>query len=287
VTTPRTTRGQTQLFGPELPSVAARPRGAARELQLIVTVKAAPNPSATHGETVCVAGLSVAEPEHGWIRLYPINFRYLQQDRQFRKHDIVHVTAAPAVNDARTESWRPDMSTLSVVRNLPTWQRRRPSIDPYVEPSMCALNRAAQTNVHARSLGLVEVRDVGGLDVDVHPGWTAEEQRKIDGYVNQLDLFGGEDRAPLEAPRFRGHYRWRCADPTCKGHRQGLIDWEFVALQRRLRTRSDSDAVAALQTRFVDELCSAANEVAFYVGNQAKRENVFSVLGVYYPKLKG
>jgi hypothetical protein len=39
--------------------------------------------------------------------------------------------------------------------------------------------------------------------------------------------------------------------------------------------------------RFLDELCGAANELAFYVGNQAKRENVFSVLGVYYPKLRG
>jgi hypothetical protein len=37
----------------------------------------------------------------------------------------------------------------------------------------------------------------------------------------------------------------------------------------------------ALHRRFVDEICRPSNEVAFYVGNQAKRENVFSVLGVY------
>jgi hypothetical protein len=29
----------------------------------------------------------------GWIRLYPINFRYLQQDRMFKKYDIVSVRA--------------------------------------------------------------------------------------------------------------------------------------------------------------------------------------------------
>ena len=42
----------------------------------------------------------------------------------------------------------------------------------------------------------------------------------------------------------------------------------------------------ALRRRFVDEICGQSNEVAFYVGNQAKRESVFSVLGVYYPKVK-
>jgi hypothetical protein len=97
----------------------------------------------------------------------------------------------------------------------------------------------------------------------------------------QLSRAGGEDRTPLEAPRFRGYYRWRCADRTCKGHRQGIIDWEWVALQRRLRSYADHDAMEALHRRFVDEICRPSNEVAFYVGNQAKRENVFSVLGVY------
>jgi hypothetical protein len=39
--------------------------------------------------------------------------------------------------------------------------------------------------------------------------------------------------------------------------------------------------------RLYHELCGPSNDVAFYVGNQAKRENVFSVLGVYYPKFIG
>jgi len=253
---------------------------------MLVTVKAAPNPSTTYGETVCVAGISADVADPGWIRLYPINFRYLQQDVRFRKYDLITVVATPARRDARAESWRPDMSTLVVSQTLPAWKRRRPWLDPYVEESMCAINRSAQANIHARSLGLVKVQDVGGFDIEPHPGWDKDEQRKIDGYVNQLSLFGGEDRTPLEAPRFRGYYRWRCANRTCKGHRQGIIDWEWVALQRRLRSYADHDAMEALRRRFVDEICGPSNEVAFYVGNQAKRENVFSVLGVYYPKVK-
>lgn len=48
-----------------------------RLLKVLITVKAAPNPSSTYGETVCVAGLSMDPDNPGWLRLYPINFRYL------------------------------------------------------------------------------------------------------------------------------------------------------------------------------------------------------------------
>lgn len=73
------------------------------ELEVLVTVKAAPNPSAKSGETVCVAGLGLS---HGrltsrWVRLYPINFRFLEQDQQFKKYDIIRVRATPATGDTR------------------------------------------------------------------------------------------------------------------------------------------------------------------------------------------
>ena len=57
-----------------------------------------------------------------------------------------------------------------------------------------------------------------------------------------------------------------------------------VALQRHVWNRSDAEAKAALEKRFFEEICSSENDVAFYVGNQAKRPQTFSILGVYYPK---
>jgi hypothetical protein len=254
---------------------------------MLVTVKAAPTPSAAYGETVCVAGVSADLAKPGWFRLYPINFRYLEEDLRFKKYDIVAVDASPnRKDDFRAESWRPLTDSLVVERHLRGWRKRRPWLDPYIDMSMCDFNRAVRAEAHSRSLGLVKVNDVERMDIEEHPGWTDDEQRKIDGYVNQLSLFGSEDRTPLAAPRYRGWYKWRCTDSSCGGHRQGLIDWEFVALQRRLSGDADGDARAKLKQRFVDEICGSANDVAFFVGNQAKHPHTFSVLGVYYPKLK-
>lgn len=275
--------GQGALFGG--PERDAQKPARPDELDVLVTVKAAPNPSARSGETVCVAGLGLT---HGrthtrWIRLYPINFRFLEQDQQFKKYDIIRVRATPATGDARVESWRPDMSTMTVIDHLDPWARRRVLLDPTAIDTMCALNRANQAGTVAPSLGLVPVRDLVGLRITGHNGWTTEEQAKIDSYVTQLDLFDDSDKSPLEAPQFEGKYRWRCYDPECRGHEQSIIDWEFVALQRRLRGHSDADVRTALHEKFVEMMFRAPRRPAFYVGNQAKRHHVFHVLGVYYP----
>ena len=98
---------------------------------------------------------------------------------------------------------------------------------------MCRINRAATERADAHSLALVRPREVIDLTLTRHPGWSKDEQRKIDAYVNQLDMLNNQDRTPLEAPRFKASYRYRCYEPGCRGHDQGLLDWEFVALQHR------------------------------------------------------
>ena len=275
------------LFGQTVEYPSEKPSGPAR-LRVLVTVKAAPNPSATHGETVCVAGVRLGDVgPTGWIRLYPINFRHLPKDTEtFAKYDIVSVDCVPA-REPRLESWRPLMSTLRVESHVPPWRKRRELLQPMIDDSMCRIRDGAASDPRSRSLALVRPAEVIGFRLEPHPGWTRDEQAKIDAYVNQLefDVFSdAQDKTPLVAPRFRGFYTWRCGDAACRTHEQSIIDWELVALQRHLWNRSDEEMRAALRQRFFDELCSADNDVAFYVGNQAKRLQTFSILGVYCPK---
>jgi len=273
---------QGSLFG-ELESVAKPVEASSQRLSVLITVKAAPNPSAQYGETVCVAGLSTDVERPRWIRLYPINFRHLEQDIRFSKYDVVEVDAFPSTKDPLVESWRPRMETLRVLRSLKPWKPRRALLDPIVESSMCAVYKRAKADARAPSLALISALRVDGFDIEPHPGWTRDEQLKIDAYVNQLELFPGQDKTPLYAPRFRGFYRWHCHEPGCGGHRQGIIDWEFVGLQRKLRRLDDVQSVEALKKRFLTEICHSGRDLAFYVGNQAKRHQTFSILGAYYP----
>jgi hypothetical protein len=263
--------------GPEPKQSHDRPQ----RLTVLVTVKAAPNPSEAYGETVCVAGLRIDPMHEGWVRLYPINFRYLDDDRKFAKYDVITVDAVPSRGDPRSESWRPNMETLRRLDHLPPWVKRDKQLLPYLDESMCGLYQAVLSDPPAQSLGLIRPRSVDGLDIQPHGGWSVDEQRKIDHYVNQLDIFGS-DRTPLKAPRFRAWYRYRCLMDGCGGHRQGLLDWELVAFQRYLPQRDD-EAIQAIRQKFLTQLCAPERDVLFYVGNQAKRQQTFSVLGVYWP----
>lgn len=275
---------QLSIFGqPDTP--AEKPAGdQAVTLNVLITVKAAPNPSDKYGETVCVAGLSLDPARPGWIRLYPINFRELGSQESFKKYDIVTVDATPARQDSRRESWRPKMTTLRVRGHLRPWAPRRAWLDAAIRPetTMCRLHRGA--TMATPSLGLIRPKRIIDLRIARHSGWTEQQQAKIDAYVNQFTLFGNEDRTPLRAPRFAGTYIYECEEPDCGGHKQSIIDWEFVAFQLlRLGRLDDASAAEQLRQQFLDQVCSPDHEVAFYVGNVAAHPRTFSVLGVYYP----
>lgn len=176
------------------------------------------------------------------------------------------------------------MDTITTEQHLTNQQSRRSLLDPLVEDSMCRLNEQTRDDPSTQSIALIRVADISALQVKRHPGWSVQDRKKIAGYLNQLDLLEPSKRSPLQAPRFTGAYRYRCADRRCRGHQQTLWDWEFVALQRRLSQLTDAEATDQLKHKFLTQLCATDRDVAFYVGNQAARPQSFSIGGVYAPK---
>jgi len=116
---------------PRLPGIA----------QVLITVKAAPQPSSTYRETVCIAGLRLDRDRLGWIRLYPINFRELDRSDQFPKYSIITVPVTPAPKDNRLESWNPNTSEIVVGEHLAPWKPRKTLIEPWIGGNTCDLIR--------------------------------------------------------------------------------------------------------------------------------------------------
>jgi hypothetical protein len=129
---------QPSLFDPE-PDPEPKPAGDGWvDMRVLITVKAAPTPSGTYGETVCVAGIRQDIGQESWVRLYPINFRAQEAVDRFRKYEIVRLRAKPARNDRRMESWRPDLSSIRRGESIPVG-RRHEFIDRHIRHSMCEL----------------------------------------------------------------------------------------------------------------------------------------------------
>lgn len=90
--------------------------------QILVTVKAYPNPSRKYEETVCVAGIDLKSNQ--WMRLYPIPFRDLDNDKKFKKYSIIELKAEKAPADTRPESYKVDSGSIKILDHYDTTKIR-------------------------------------------------------------------------------------------------------------------------------------------------------------------
>lgn len=258
--------------------------------QVLVTVKATPQPSERYGDTSCVAGIRIDGDAPSWIRLYPIAFRWLDGDAQFKKYDVIELEVRRRDSDTRRESYSPTQDSWEVVRNLPPWRARHTIVGQLTPTTTCELMRAATADASAPSLGLVYPADIDKLEFEPHPKWTPEQLAKMQGRIDKESsaLIPMSDSIPavLKEPRFIVRYRYRCGASACAGHQGRILDWELTALQNRLGG-SDQHIKDGVTEKFLDQMFAPERRAGFYMGNfeLAARRGKFSVLGVYWPKV--
>lgn len=255
-------------------------------VRALITVKAAPEPSKTYIDTVCVAGVRLDRETPEWIRLYPVPFRHLSTNQEFAKYDIVEVDTITPNRDSRIESRRPIWDSLEVVGHLDEKAARDRVFGALPARTMCELIDGVRANPDAQSLGLVAIRDLRGLTLSRHPGWSKEQQRAIHGAMDQLAVFDSPERTvqPLEPPRFIVKIRYTCAADGCNGHQPSLLDFELSALQHRGRFSSDEDLSSLIHKKFQDEQFGEHLRTSLFVGNIADppKRRSFSALGIHH-----
>jgi hypothetical protein len=214
-----------------------------QENRVTVLVKAAPRVGRTHGETVCCAGI---DPNAGWVRLFPVVFRTLDEVQKFARWDIISYRAR-SPKDVRFESRRVDHHSIRVVDRVRPSRRQELLARHLVE----SLDREHEAG---RSLALIRPRnpvffwtrkDQAAFDADADASQFMEwHRRETEG------LFGSEGKrlSPYTPSRYRFGYRYRTAD----GDREGTCqDWEIEATFLRWeREYGEAGALQRLQQTF-------------------------------------
>lgn len=102
---------------------------------ILITVRAAPNPSKKYTETSCVAGVRLRDMKP--VRIYPVPARQLSQKNRFTKYSVIRAELQKS-NDTRHESFKVNFKTIREVDKIdtgpgspPTWQRRSKLIEPF------------------------------------------------------------------------------------------------------------------------------------------------------------
>ncbi|QPL05146.1 MULTISPECIES: hypothetical protein [Actinomyces] len=198
--------------------------------------------------------------------------------------------SAPRHGDGREESLRVDLPTLTTVRHYRPGQERDELMAGVPQTTACDLLSGTRADPNAASLGLVEAHDIH-LEVEPHGGWTTKQQRILDQWQSQpaLPLEGAEhaEAPPLEAPPYKARYSYRCASPSCNGHRQGILDWELTALQRNAKA-DGAEPADWIRNQFGRKLLAANRRQFLSLGNQADaaKRTAFSVLSIYTPRTR-
>jgi hypothetical protein len=245
--------------------------------KLLILVKTYPNPSKGYVETVCTAGVT----ETGdWIRLYPVSYRYLENDQQYPKYSWVEVEVQKASGDNRKESYKPKNESITVVRpplgGKLQWDEAKSILVPTAHKSLCELVRLKEQNV---SLGIFKPLKITGFYwKEETPEWTEEEQEAI----IQQDLFG-IGKKPLEKMPYSFHYQFECNDERCNGHDLTIIDWEIQQAYRNWRTKyNENEVLQKIKEKWLDTLFGPDRDTYFIVGTH-HRFKTFIILGVFWP----
>lgn len=254
-------------------------------LKVLITVKTYPIPSRKYGELVCTAGVN----EDGeFIRLYPINLRDLPYTQQYKKYQWIEIKAERhRGRDTRKESWRPNCDTLQVLgepigTGKGDWSERAQFVLKNQAQSMEDLWQRQELD--NTSLGIIRPKAIEDLVISPdEPEWKPaflEELRQAQFW---------EDRTTKDPPRklpFKFHFRFRCDDDRCKGHKMMIEDWEVGALFWNMvdQGHSQDDASQIVRDKFLNELCGPARDPHFYVGTVLEYPKSWVIIGVFWPK---
>jgi hypothetical protein len=233
--------------------------------RIAVLVKALPQPSKTHGETVCCAGITA---HREWKRLFPVRFRHLSGNASFARWDWVTFNYRLPTRDTRAESCHVYEDSIAVDGQLSLAERGR-----LLEPMITGSAQAAMS--FGCSLTLVRPRNSRFISKRKTLAEIAEEQEAYHRAAGQTSIFDNE-LAELTPTPFE--FRFRFEDAAGK-HDYQNGDWETHAMfWRWCRSYGEAETLKRMEGVFNDEYPKLG--MVFALGNQAKRPKTWQLLGV-------
>lgn len=259
-----------------------------KRLKVLITVKTYPIPSKKYDELVCTAGVT----ETGdFIRLYPINFRDLPYDRQFKKYQWIEVGVRRHRNDVRKESYLPESDSILILgkpipANPGNWSERAQYVLKNPSRSMEELYTKQEDD--NTSLGIFKPKNIKDLLITKgDPEWPSSFLEKL----RQYRLFESRKNTlipPRKVP-FKFHFLFECDDSQCnKSHKMMIEDWELGVLFWKLVDEgySHSEACQKVKEKFLHDICGPKNNTYFYVGTILAHPKTWVIVGLFYPKIE-
>lgn len=259
--------------------------------KVLIAVKTYPTISEKYTELACTAGF---REDGSWIRLYPIPFRLLDEEHQYKKYQWVEVDIARNRGDQRPESHRvlntSEIELLDEVGAERQWADRR---------KLVLGNKKIYTNLreiiglaHDNKISLVVFRPAKVLEFiaeSAEPEWPHD---KINGILNSMkqgNLFEDQNLEDFKImPKLPYKFSYCFKDDTGIESKLMIEDWEIGQLYWNCEKYYGKDqAVQKVRQKYMDDFVKTKDLYLFlgttYEWHVRKAKNPFVIIGTFHP----
>ena len=246
--------------------------------KVLMVVKTYPTPSTKYKETVCTAGVT---QDGKWIRLYPIRFRFLKDDQQFKKFSWIEVDTIKPKDDNRPESYKVNGQSIKILNHLDSQKyidERKRYMLPLVRQSLEEIYDLHESDKY--SLGIFKPKIVQDLCItQTEKEWT--QKQKL--YLCQMSFFEDENKKKvLEKIPWEFRFKFLCNDNRCKGHNIIITDWEIYQTLRSYTRKYGTEKVALekLKEAWLGKF-NDLNKDSYFIVGTVHRYKKFIIIGYF------
>jgi len=257
-----------------------------QEVRVLIWGKTYPELSTKYFETVCTGGTL----EDGrFIRLYPIPFRYLSEDRMFKKYQWLRLRIKKSTEDPRPESYKVDHDSFQIESTIPTdnqgWLQRSERI--FKNKSFCfdsVEELLSKNKIQKTSLGFVRPKRIDDIIIESRPNSEYDEflkkmiaNKERTKQTAMFDLVTIEEIKSLQYISQRFKISFHCNSQNCNGHNMSILDWEAYELVRKVGLNKANQKLQEI-------LDLSKYDTGFFLGNFRLYPGSFAIGGLWYPK---
>jgi len=261
--------------------------------RVFITVKTYPTISAKYAELVCTAGVL---EDGSWIRLYPLPFRMLDNEQQFKKYTWINVGVEKNTKDFRPESYRPFLDTLEV-EQVPEnakadWEYRKSIAfkSQEIYTNKVEIIRLAKTQ--NKSLLVFKPTKIKDLIIEkTDADWNSASLQCLQAAAQQLSLFQTAEEVEREFKALKKiPYKFSYCFEDDAGQESTLMieDWELGMLYLNCLKRangSEEKACQDVRNKYYTEFMG--KDLHLFLGTTLAHHKVsvnpFIIIGVFYP----
>ncbi|MDR1847031.1 MAG: hypothetical protein LBR17_02815 [Bacteroidales bacterium] len=262
------------------------------QTKILISVKTYPTLSSKYDELVCTAGF---KEDGSWVRLYPVPFRKLDYQKQYKKWQWIEADIVKNRSDFRPESYKlRDISSDIVVGDkLGTennWAKRKGIVLNNIHTNLENLIAEAKNDKLKTSLATLKPKEV--IDFvweETVREWNKDKLNAIYANQRQLNLFEPTQKLFQVAKKLPYKFSYTFTTEDGKERTLMIEDWELGQLFWNSFKSSNGDETLACQKvkqKYFDEFVKK-KDLYFFLGTTKqfhnKGDNPFIIIGTFYP----